>query len=87
MARFKKETIDEWPLNGGDMMRVSIDHFGGQNLVHIRRWQQGPNGQQYPTKKGAAIAIRKLPRLLKALRNARAHARKIGLLPPRSRSR
>jgi Transcriptional Coactivator p15 (PC4) len=78
---FKKKVIDEWPLNGGETMRVTIENYKGHDLVHIRRWQRGSNGQLYPTEKGAAVKVRQLPRLLKALKTIRVHAKKIGLLP------
>jgi hypothetical protein len=87
VAHFKKKIFDEWPLQNGDTMRVSVDHYGGRDLVHVRRWRRGPNGQLYPTDKGAAIRIDQVRRLMKALKAIRAHARKIGVLPPRSRSR
>jgi Transcriptional Coactivator p15 (PC4) len=87
MTHFKKKTFDEWALRNGETVRVSIDNYQGHDLVHVRRWQRGPNGRLYPTEKGAAIGIGHLSRLLKALRAVRAHARKIGVLPPRSRPR
>jgi hypothetical protein len=85
-VHFNKKTFDEWPLEDGDTLRVSIEYFKGHDFVHVRRWRRGPNGA-YATKKGAAIDIDKLPRLLRGLKSVREHAREIGLLPPRSRSR
>lgn len=84
MPHFKKETFDQWSLKNGEIVRVSIDYASGYDLVHIRRLERWPNGELYPTQKGVAIAIRYLRRLLKALRAIRAHARKIGVLPPGS---
>jgi hypothetical protein len=82
-VHFNKKTFDEWPLEDGDTMRVSIEYFKGHDFVHVRRLKRG----LYHTKKGAAIDIDKLPRLLRALKGVRTHAREIGLLPPASRSR
>jgi hypothetical protein len=82
-VHFNKKTFDEWPLQNGDTMRVSIEYFEGHDFVHVRRLKRG----RYYTKKGAAIDIDKLPRLLRALKSVREHAREIGLLPPASRSR
>jgi hypothetical protein len=87
MNHFNKKIFDEWPLKNGEIVRVSIDYASGYDLVHIRRCRPGPNGELYPTQKGMAIQIGHLGRLLKALRAISAHAREIGLLPPRSRSR
>jgi hypothetical protein len=87
LRHFKKKIFAEWPLKNGETLRINTDYAAGYDLVHIRRCRRGPNGELYPTQKGVAIAIRDLRRLLKALRAIRAHAREIGLLPPRSRSR
>jgi hypothetical protein len=86
-THFEEKTVDHWPLKNGEIVRVSVNYFAGYDLVHIRLWQRGPNGQLYPTEKGAAIGIGQLPRVLKALTAVRTHAREIGLLPPRSRPR
>jgi Transcriptional Coactivator p15 (PC4) len=85
--QFKKKIFGEWSLNKGEIMRVSVENFKGRLLVHVRNWRHGANGELYPTPKGATITIDKLPRLLRALRSVRAHAREIGLLAPPSRSR
>lgn len=87
MTHFEEKIFDEWALKNGDRMRVSVNYFAGYDLVHVRLWQRGPNGRLYPTEKGAAIAADQLPRVLKALKRVRAHARKIGVLPPGSGSR
>jgi hypothetical protein len=87
VTHFKKEIIDEWPLKNSEIVRVSIDYDCGYDPVHIRRCRRGPNGELYPTQKGVAIQIGHLRFLLKALREVRAHAEKIGVLPPPSRSR
>jgi hypothetical protein len=79
IPHFKKK--DEWRLKNGETVRVSTDRSSGLDLVHIRRWQRGPTGQLYPTQKGIAVAVGDLSRLLKALKEVRAHAREIALLP------
>jgi hypothetical protein len=73
VTHFEETIFDEWPLKN--------------DRVHIRCWRRGTNGRLYATEKGAAIPIDKLSRLLRALKAIRAHARKIGVLPPPSRSR
>jgi hypothetical protein len=80
MVHFTKRVFDEWPLKNGETVRVSTDRSSGFDLVHIRRWEGG-SGRLYPTEKGIAIQIKDLPRLLKALKQVRAHAREIALLP------
>lgn len=87
VTTFKKKIFDEWPLHDGATMGVSVDHYGGRDLVHVRRRVRGPNGQLFPTEKGATIRIGQVSRLVKALKTIREHARKIGVLPPGSRSR
>jgi hypothetical protein len=81
IPHFKKKVFDEWPLKNGETVRVSTDCSSGFDLVHIRRRQRGPTGQLYPTEKGIAVQIGHLQRLLKALKQVRAHAREIALLP------
>jgi hypothetical protein len=81
MSHFEDKIVDEWPLPDGKRMRVSTTHFSGHDLLHIRRWRQGAKGQLFATNEGATIRIHHVPRLLKALRRVRAHARSIGLLP------
>jgi hypothetical protein len=73
--------FDEWRLKDGETVRVSTDHSKFLDLVHVRRWERGETGQLYPTEKGIAIQIGHLNRLLKALKQVRAHAREIALLP------
>jgi hypothetical protein len=85
-THFEKKIFDEWLLENGDTMRVSTEYYAGHDLVHVRRWRRSPNGP-YATKKGAAIRIDQVRRLMKALKAIRAHARKIGVLPPRSSSK
>jgi hypothetical protein len=80
-THFEEKTFDHWPLKNGETVRVSIDYDCGYDLVHIRRYRRAPNRKLYPTEKGIAIAVRDLPRLLKALKQVRVHAREIVLLP------
>jgi hypothetical protein len=84
VTHFEETIFDEWLLEDGYTMRVSAIYFARRDRVHIRRWRRGANGA---TKEGATITIDQLPRLLRALKSVRAHARQIGLLPPPSRSR
>jgi hypothetical protein len=81
VVHFTKRVFDEWPLKNGERVRVSTDRSSGFDFVHIRRWQPGPTGQLYATEKGIAVAVGDLPRLLKALKKVRAHARELGLQP------
>ena len=48
---FKNTLFDEWRLKNGETVRVSIDNYRGHDLVHVRRWQRGPTGQLYPTRR------------------------------------
>jgi hypothetical protein len=80
VVHFTKRVFDEWRLKNGETVRVSTDCSSGFDLVHIRRWEGG-TGRLYPTEKGIAVAVGDLSRLLKALKNVRAHAREIALLP------
>lgn len=43
-----------------DDICVTAQHFRDDIVVHIRKYEQGPNGQKIPTKRGATIPIHRL---------------------------
>jgi len=65
----------------GEEVRVSIDEFRGHVLLDIRVFADfTPARVRMPTKKGISIQVVQLPDLIKALQDAAATARKLGLL-------
>lgn len=65
-----------WANRKGDAVFVQIKQFEGQVLVDVRKHCAGTDGRMFPTEKGIALPIRRLPDLAtaigKALRQARA---------------
>jgi hypothetical protein len=61
-------------------LRVSIDHFRGNQLLNLRTWFTGADGKMLPGRQGIAIGINRLPELREALLEAEAIARKEGLI-------
>lgn len=59
--------IQDIDKGGGEIIRVEISEFKGQNYLNIRVWYMDKNTEEYrPTQKG--ISIR--PELYKQLREA-----------------
>jgi Transcriptional Coactivator p15 (PC4) len=87
IRHFEKKIFGEWPLKNGEWMRVSVENYEGYDLVQVRRWARDSEGEPRPTRKGIAIGINQLRRVLRALQSVLEHAREIGLLAPPSRSR
>jgi hypothetical protein len=61
-------------------IRVELSEYKGHPLVSVRVWQTGSDGCDRPTVQGIALAIRKLPELVRSLVKAEAKAREMGLI-------
>lgn len=71
------------PKNSREEVRVCLDEFGGRQLVDVRVYADfnaGPVETRGPTKKGVALAVERLPDLIKGLEAAKAEAIRRGLL-------
>ena len=64
----------------GDTVFVQIKSFEGVVFCDIRQFFQNDAGESYPTKKGVALALHKLPELIELLEKTLAKARELGLL-------
>jgi hypothetical protein len=65
-------------------VRVTINTWRGTTKVNIRQFDPGAvAGTWWPSGKGAALDIEKLPQLVEAIRKAEAEARRLGLLSAR----
>ena len=65
---------------GGDVVIVSLREFEGALLLDIRKHYADGDGFLRPTKKGIAVAIRRLPDLALAVATALRTARELGLI-------
>jgi hypothetical protein len=72
IASIRKNTHQE--------LRILIRTWKGAQLVDCRLFVPGLTGEMRPTKDGAAMPIKALPEIVKALQAAEAEARKRGLL-------
>jgi hypothetical protein len=73
--------IAEWPKgNGGDVIRVILCKYRGNDMIAVRVWKPNPGGQDLALKNGINLKVEHLPKLIKALRQARKKADKAELL-------
>jgi hypothetical protein len=63
-----------------ESVQISLAEYEGHCLINVRVYCTGTDGIDRPTPKGVAVGIRKLPELARALVNAEAKARSLGLL-------
>jgi hypothetical protein len=69
-----------WANRKGDAVFVQLREFEGHVLVDVRKHFKDDDGRLLPTKKGLALAIARLPDLVKAIGQAEQKARELGLL-------
>jgi Transcriptional Coactivator p15 (PC4) len=73
--------IAEWPINRGEIVRVSIKNYKGIWLIDVRKFFEGGDGEFNPSSKGITVSIRHLNRISSALTDALTVARQRGLIP------
>ncbi len=69
--------------NRSEELRIALKEYEGHDYVDIRTFTEpySDHGQgRVPTKKGITLAVRKLPVLIDAIREAEERARAAGLL-------
>ena len=69
--------------NRSEELRIALKDYEGHDYVDIRTYIEpySDHGQgRVPTKKGITLAVRKLPALIDAIREAEERARSAGLL-------
>ena len=69
-----------WKNRRGDAVFVQIKSYEGVVFCDIRQFFQNDAGQSYPTKKGVAVGLRKLPELVALLEKTLAKASELGLM-------
>lgn len=63
-----------------DIVRVTLGIYKNIPIVDVRQFSTGTDGIVRPTKRGVAMAIRRLPELANAIEKAVREARSRGLL-------
>ena len=56
--------------NSSEEIRISLSDFNGRQVINIRVFYLGPNGEWLPGKKGLAFTVDKLQPFLNALQEA-----------------
>lgn len=56
--------------NSREQIGISLNDFKGKQLIDLRVFYSGPNGEWLPGKQGLAFTIDKLPLFLNALQEA-----------------
>ncbi len=56
--------------NSREEIRLTLDTFKGVELVNIRVWYRGDDGDYRPSKKGVAFKLDLLPQVIAALHKA-----------------
>jgi hypothetical protein len=54
--------------NAREEVRVSVDEFKGMQLLNIRVWFAGEDGEMRPGKQGVAVRVELAPDLAQAIR-------------------
>jgi hypothetical protein len=79
--------IAEWPRNGREMVRVSLDRFNNCNTIDIRSWWRDSDGTLKPGRSGLTLAVTHLPALADGLVDALRRARILELLEPATKGK
>jgi hypothetical protein len=69
-----------WKNRKGDFIRVSLQTWEQHNICDVRQFFTARDGRVQATKRGVAIAVRKIPELLAAIIKAHRKAIELGLL-------
>ncbi len=72
--------VAEWPRNGRESIRVSLDEYRGRQTIDLRCWWRDDDGNLRPGRSGLTLAVRHLPALADALAKALATARETGII-------
>ena len=73
--------VGAFVLNGRETIRARLDFYQGHRIVNFRKWFEGKDGIDRPTRKGIAFAVRHLPEFVALANAALARAIAEGHLP------
>jgi hypothetical protein len=66
--------------NAREELRIALTRFKEYDLISLRVWASGKDGDAVPTKAGFALRVALLPELRAAIEEAEREARAAGLL-------
>lgn len=71
--------IKDIDKGGGEIIRVELSEFKGQNLLNIRIWYTDKESGEYkPTQKGVTVKPDLYPQLKQAILEAESELQKLG---------
>ncbi len=78
--------VAEGDRNQREAIRITLDHFGGRNIIDIRSWWRDSGGELKSGRTGIALAVRHLPtlKLTNGLTAALAQAHALGPIEAQS---
>lgn len=66
--------------NSRETLHISLAEFNGHDLLSMRVFFAGADGEERPGKSGFMIRVEAIPEIIAALENARSHAERMGML-------
>jgi hypothetical protein len=72
--------VAEWPRNSREVIRIELGSYRGQEVVSIRSWYEGADGERRPSRSGITLAIKHLRPLAAGISDALQVARERGLI-------
>jgi hypothetical protein len=72
--------IAEWPRNGRELVRISLDRFNDRFTIDIRSWWRDTDGIFRPSRGGLTLAVKHVPALADGLDKALRRAVVLGLV-------
>jgi hypothetical protein len=67
MSQTQDQVVYAFPKNRNEEVRATLNTFNGQRYAHVRVYVADENDVDHPTRKGIAVKIEDLPKLLAAV--------------------
>src|SRR4029077_2034658 len=71
--------IAQWRRGASDTVMIRLDQYKESKVICIRAWWTSPTGELRPGRSGITMSVQHLPALSRALTEAEAVARRLGL--------
>jgi hypothetical protein len=67
METSQDQIVYAFPKNRNEEVRATLNMFNGQRYAHVRVYVADENDVDHPTRKGIAVKVEDLPKLLAAV--------------------
>jgi hypothetical protein len=71
--------VAEWPRNGNEVLRLTLEHYRGRYRADLRIWFRADDGELRRTRRGVPIALEDVDSVMRGLRKAEETAVELGL--------